>query len=168
MRRDTVVGLFSLIVGGLYGAETLRIRSATIGNPWAPRVFPLGISLFLMVLGLAVLLFDRKNAKIEGGGSASKRAAKDPGYVKLIVGAVILCGLYGFVFEPFGYILSTLCFMFLLLMLVNEPNRWAANAVITLIFTFALWGTFVYVFDIALPSFDLKMVKDLFGIGGAV
>jgi putative tricarboxylic transport membrane protein len=167
MRRDTVVGLFSTVLGGLYGAESLRIRSATIGNPWAPRVFPLGIAFFLIVLGIAALLVDRKKAAREGG-ETQKGTPKDPGYVKLILGTLVLCGAYGFLFEPLGYILSTLCFMFLLLMLVNEPKRWISNIVITLIFTFALWGTFVYVFDIMLPPFNPDAVQELFGIGGGV
>jgi TctA family transporter len=40
--------------------------------------------------------------------------------------------------------------MFLLLMLVNEPKRWISNIVITLVFTFALWGTFVMPPEMAL------------------
>jgi putative tricarboxylic transport membrane protein len=167
MRRDTAVGLFSVVLGGLYGAETLRIRSATIGNPWAPRVFPLGIALFLVALGVAALVVDRKKAALEGGGP-QKASPKDPGYAKLIVGTLVLCGAYGFLFEPFGYILSTLCFMFLLLMLVNEPKRWAGNIVVTLVFTFALWGAFVYVFDIMLPPFNPDAVREMFGIGGGI
>jgi putative tricarboxylic transport membrane protein len=167
MRRDTVVGLFSAVLGGLYGAETLRIRYATIGNPWAPRVFPLGIAFFLIVLGIVVLVVDRKKAALEGG-RAQGRKPKDPGYVKLIVGTLVLCGAYGFLFEPLGYILSTLCFMFLLLMLVNEPKRWLSNIVITFVFTFALWGTFVYVFDIMLPSFNPDSIREMFGIGGGI
>ncbi|MDR2175213.1 MAG: tripartite tricarboxylate transporter TctB family protein [Synergistaceae bacterium] len=167
MRRDTVVGLFSVVLGGLYGAETLRIRSATIGSSWAPRVFPLGIAVFLIILGAAVLIVDRKKAALEGG-KAQKAKARDPGYAKLIVGTLVLCGAYGFAFEAFGYILSTLCFMFLLLMLVNEPKRWTSNIVITLVFTFALWGTFVYIFDIMLPPFNLDAVREMFGLGGGI
>ncbi|MDR1873633.1 MAG: tripartite tricarboxylate transporter TctB family protein [Synergistaceae bacterium] len=163
MRRDTVVGLFSVLLGGLYGAATLQIRDATIGNPWSPRVFPLGISVFLILLGVAALVVDRKKAS--AGHRESASGAKDPGCIKLIVGTVVLCGAYGFAFEPLGYILSTLCFMFCLLTLVNEPKRWVANIVITLIFTFALWGTFVYVFDIMLPSFNLEEVRGWIGGG---
>ncbi|MDR2180592.1 MAG: tripartite tricarboxylate transporter TctB family protein [Synergistaceae bacterium] len=167
MRRDTVVGVFSTVLGGFYGAETLRIRSATIGNPWAPRVFPLGIAFFLIALGVAVLAVDRKKAAREGGGTQGANP-KDPGYAKLIVGTLVLCGAYGFLFEPLGYILSTLCFMFLLLMLVNEPKRWLANIVITFVFTFALWGAFVYVFDIMLPPFNPDTVREMFGLGGGI
>jgi putative tricarboxylic transport membrane protein len=132
----------------------------------------LAISLFLIALGVAVLIVDRKKAALEGEkkGLEAKKA-KDPGYVKLIVGTVVLCGAYGFAFEPLGYLLSTLCFMFLLLMLVNEPKRWISNIIITLVFTFALWGTFVYVFDISLPSFNLESLnlEEVAGwIGGSV
>ena len=166
MRRDTVVGLFSIVLGGSYGAEALQIRNATIGNPWTPRVFPLGIALFLIALGIVTILVDRKKAA--PGGEAKKGKPKDPGYVKLIVGTLVLCGAYGFIFEPFGYILSTLCFMFLLLMLVNEPKRWVSNIVITLAFTFALWGAFIYIFDIMLPPFNPDAIRELFGIGGGI
>lgn len=159
MRRDTVVGLFSTVLGVLYGAAALEIPKASIGSPWAPRVFPLGISLFLIVLGVAVLAFDRKKAAAGGGEKAPH--SKDPGYIKLIVGTVVLCAAYGFAFEPFGYIVSTLCFMFCLLTLVNEPRRWKSNIFITVLFTFALWGTFVYVFDIVLPSFNLEEIQHL-------
>jgi putative tricarboxylic transport membrane protein len=155
MRRDATVGLFSVILGTLYGAETLQIRNATIGNPWAPRVFPLGISFFLIALGVATLAIDRKKT---AGHAEAKPKPRDPGCIKLIVGTVVLCGAYGFAFEPFGYIVSTLAFMFLLLTLVNEPKRWVSNIVITLVFTFALWGTFVYVFDIMLPSFNMEEI----------
>jgi putative tricarboxylic transport membrane protein len=159
MRRDTVVGLFSVILGGFYGATALQIKDASIGNPWTPRVFPLGISAFLIILGIAIFVVDRKKAA--SGDMESAPKARDPGYIKLIVGTVILCGAYGFVFEPFGYILSTLCFMFCLLTLINEPRRWRSNVFITLVFTFALWGTFVHVFDIVLPSFNLEEVRSL-------
>ncbi|GHS91161.1 hypothetical protein AGMMS49957_17920 [Synergistales bacterium] len=164
MRRDTVVGLFSVILGVLYGAAALQIKNASVGGPWAPKVFPLGIAAFLVVLGASALVIDR--AKARGGDKPRAAAAKDPGYAKLILGTVALCAIYGYTFEPFGYIVSTLCFMFLLLTLVNEPKRWKSNIIITLVFTFFLWGSFVYVFDIALPSFDMDAIKELFAFAG--
>ena len=167
MRRDTVVGLFSVTLGMLYGAAALQIKNAAIGDPLAPKVFPLGLSAFLVILGAGALIFDRMKAS--AGDKPRAASAKDPGCAKLIVGTVALCVIYAFAFEPFGYILSTLFFMFLLLMLVNEPKLWKANIVITLVFTFFLWGSFVYLFDIALPSFDMDAVKELFALmGGGV
>ena len=167
MRRDAVVGLFSVALGALYGTATLQIKDATIGSPLAPKVFPLGIAAFLVVLGIVVLITDRAKARL--GHVERAKAAKDPGCAKLIIGTVALCAIYGYAFEPFGYILSTLCFMFALLTLVNEPKRWKSNIIITLVFTFFLWGSFVYVFDIALPSFDMDAVRELFAlIGGGV
>ena len=163
MRRDTVVGLFSTALGLLYGMGALSVKTASIGSPWAPRIFPLGISAFLVALGAAVLIFDLKKAAACDVGKKPKPTG--PGYAKLIAGTVALCAVYGYAFEPFGYIVSTLCFMFCLLTLVNEPKRWRSNILITLIFTYALWGTFVHVFDIVLPSFSLEAIQHLISGG---
>jgi putative tricarboxylic transport membrane protein len=163
MRRDAVVGLFSAALGLLYGMGALAVPKASIGSPWAPRVFPLGISAFLVALGAAVLALDLRRAA--AGNKGKKPRQTDPGYVKLIAGTVALCAMYWYVFEPFGYIVSTLCFMLCLLTLVNEPKRWMSNIVITLIFTYALWGTFVHVFDITLPSFSLEAIQHLISGG---
>jgi hypothetical protein len=150
MRNDTVVGLFSIALGGLYGAEALRIKDATIGNAWEPRMFPLGIAFCLLVIGIASLVIDRRKAA--AGISGGKPKPKDPGYWKLIAGTIALCAVYSFIFEWWGYVLSTICFLFCLLTLANGPRRWKKNAVISFVFTVTMYAIFVHVFGITLPT----------------
>ena len=149
MRRDTIVGLFAIALGGLYCAQTFQTPKATIGNPWAPLIFPAFLGSAMVLLGVAIWVTDRKKAALS---AAQKSSAKDPGYWKLVVGTVLLCVAYGFAFEHLGYIVSTLPFLFGLMTLINEPKRWKNNVLVTFVFTFTLWLVFVKGFQINLPT----------------
>lgn len=149
VRKDTVVGLFAVVLGALYGVLTWQLPRATIGSPVAPLIFPAMLAGMTLVLGIGVLAWDRKKA---ASGAENKRGHNDPGYWKLIVGTLVLCLIYGAVFEHLGYMVSTLAFLFALLMLVNEAKRWKSNVVIAVTFTVALWAAFVWGFQINLPT----------------
>lgn len=145
------MGLFSVILGSSYLVLTYQTPRASIGSPYAPLIFPGMIGLGLLALGIAILCVDRKKAS--SGDVPKKGKEKDPGYWKLVVGTVVLCVAYGFVFERLGYIFSTLLFLFGLLSVINETKRWKQNIIVTFIFTFSLWLVFVKAFQISLPTF---------------
>lgn len=149
MRRDTTVGLFAIVLGALYSIMTWQLPRASIGSPTAPLIFPAIIGGFMVALGVGILLIDLKKAMHT---PEKKRGAKDPGYWKLVVGTLVLCGVYGMIFEHLGYMVSTLLFLMGLLTLVNEPKRWRNNIIITVVFTVGLWVIFVYGFKIVFPT----------------
>lgn len=150
LRRDTVVGTFAVLLGAFYSVMTAELPRATIGSPLAPLFFPAILGGLMILFGIGVIVVDRKKA---AGGDAEKKKAKDPGYGKLVVGTLLLCGAYGLAFEHFGYMVSTLPFLLALLTLINEPKRWKANLIITFVFTLTLWVVFVKGFHITLPTF---------------
>ena len=149
MRRDTIVGLVSLCFGAVYTIQAFQLPKASIGNPWAPIYFPATLGVLTMLLGLAVLLVDRKRAAEGHRDKAGK--AKDPGYWILTGGTILLSVAYGFLFEHIGFISSTLLFLGGLLFLVNGKSAWKLNSIITVLFTLGLWVVFVKAFHIKLP-----------------
>lgn len=151
MRRDTVAGLFALILGMSYSVMTWNLPRATVGNPLAPLIFPGLLGGLMILLGLGVLIVDRKRA-LRGMKERAPKA-KDPGYWKLILGTVLACVAYGLAFDWLGYVLATLPFLWVLLTLSNEFKRWRSNLLISAVFTFVLWLAFVKGFQINLPTF---------------
>lgn len=151
MRRDTVVGLFALTAGTAYSVMTWNLPRAAVGDVLAPLMFPGILGGLMILLGLGVLVIDRKRSL--RGEAERPPEVKDPGYWKLILGTVMACAAYGLAFDALGYVLSTAPFLWTLLMLANEPGRWRQNLLLSAAFTFVLWLVFVKGFQINLPTF---------------
>ncbi|TYP55417.1 hypothetical protein [Thermosediminibacter litoriperuensis] len=62
MRRDGIVGFFALILGLIYSIQAYIMPKASIGNPWAPVYFPLGVGVLMMIVGALIIAGDARKS----------------------------------------------------------------------------------------------------------
>jgi len=121
-RADRVIGAL-LILGGLGAmAWAWQLPGGTAQDPVGPRGFPTLLGLGLAVCGL-LLLVPRGRP---GGPPAPAGEAGEPdgpAATGQLVGGVALVGLYLWVLEPLGYLVSTPLFLAALLALQGGVPR---------------------------------------------
>ncbi len=155
MRPNAWVGLAAVIFGAVYAQQAWALPRAPIGNPLAPVLFPLGVGVFMVLMG--ALLFVQEALKGLNADDKSKRPHFQWKGIKLIVFVVVMCGIYTLLFDHAGFVFSTLLFLGAMLMVIN-PGRTKLNVVVTLCFAFGLWYIFGSVFQINLPTSPLGML----------
>jgi putative tricarboxylic transport membrane protein len=148
MGRDSIVGFFALILGLIYSIQAYMLPKASIGNPWAPVYFPLGVGVLMMIVGALIIARDARKSDRSAPKDQKK---KDPGYVKLILGTVAACLVYAVIFNHVGFIISTMLFLGSVLFMVNGKAGWMSSAVIAAVFTITVWLAFEKILMINLP-----------------
>ncbi len=146
MSSDVIVGLFSVVLCVVYTAAAWFLPDAAIGNPMAPKYFPLGVGIMGAVFGMMLL-----SRGIKRGRVARKGKNPDPGYWVLIVGLCACCLIYAAALERIGFLISTPVFLGAMLFLVNGAKKWVTNVAVALIFTLGIWYAFTKIFLFTLP-----------------
>ncbi|WP_158096017.1 tripartite tricarboxylate transporter TctB family protein [Cloacibacillus sp. An23] len=146
MNSDVIVGLFSLVFCIAYTIAAWLLPDAAIGNPMAPKYFPLGVGIMGAVFSLMLLSRGMKRGRV-----ARKGKAPDPGYWVLIAGLCACCLVYAAVLERIGFLISTTVFLAAMLFLVNGVKGWIANIAVSLVFTVGIWYAFTKIFLFTLP-----------------
>ncbi|SIT72505.1 tripartite tricarboxylate transporter TctB family protein [Edaphobacillus lindanitolerans] len=136
-----LLGLFSLIMA-------INLPKAHLGNPNGPLYFPIGISVLLLIFSAIYLFQEIKDAEEINEHIADLFSGRTP---KLIISTIILGALYALIFEPFGFLISTVLFLGALLFVVNGPKRWKANIIVTLSFSLITWYAFGELLGVSLP-----------------
>lgn len=146
MNPDAMVGVVSLVFCLAYTIAAYLLPDAAIGNPMAPKYFPLGVGLLGTVLSIALLARNLKRDYV-----AKKKKQPDKGYWVLILGLCICCLVYAAVLEWIGFVISTTVFLGAMLFLVNGTKGWIANIAVSVIFTGVIWYSFTKLFLFTLP-----------------
>lgn len=117
----------------------------------------LGSGFFPMVVGIAMcgLSVLRLILAIREKEEAAKKSGDD---LMGGLGTLILIGGYCITFSPVGFIISTIVYLFLQILLLTpkEKRNWLVISLISLIAPFAFYALFVYLINTPLP-------KGLFG-----
>jgi putative tricarboxylic transport membrane protein len=146
--RDWVLAIGTAIGAVVYLNADSRLPQLQVGDPMGPQVFPALIGIGL--LGSALLLMAETWRKQR----PSDAAPHDPAartHQLILAGMVLWTGLYYFAFEPLGYLVSTLIYMFVLLACFNR-GRWLVNAACAVGFTLVAYGVFTRFLQVALPQ----------------
>jgi putative tricarboxylic transport membrane protein len=150
---DLVLAICTVIGAVVYLSADSRLPQLQIGDPMGPQVFPALIGLGL--LGSALLLMVETWRKRRPGGAEprphSNQGVKELRAWLILIGMVLWTALYYWAFEPLGYLLSTLVYMFVLLACFNR-GRWWVNAACAVGFTLAAYAVFTRLLQVALPQ----------------
>ncbi|MBQ0071233.1 MAG: tripartite tricarboxylate transporter TctB family protein [Spirochaetales bacterium] len=109
----------------------------------SPYLFPLFISILLLILSLTLMLTAWKK-----GVSSSKSSPVD--WKKIIIFSV-MCVIYYNVIVYLGFMLTTLLFLAGMLVLMGE-KRWWLIILISILTTLVIWGLFAKFLHVLLPS----------------
>lgn len=161
-KTSLISGILAFVLGLVYIIMTLMLPDAAVGMPNAPKVFPMGLGLLLIILGLMLCLQQyldiKKNAgvrtaektKTNQAGSEAKKFVIDV-HTKEI-GLTVLNGiLYGLMFNRIGYVLATIVFLGLELLLFNGKKKWKTVLLVSCIFSFSIYLLFNKLLGVYLP-----------------
>ena len=151
---DIITGIFYAVLGAavIYLSKQLpKSKVMKIG----PDFMPMLIGVIILILALILLVSAIKNFKANSEKIASMPA--DTSDYKRVLASLVLVVIYVNILAPIGFILSTLGYLFLqIVVLAPNDRRTAKNilgyAVLDVVFVFAVFFLFRYGFKIVLPS----------------
>ena len=151
---DIVVGIFYAALGAavIYLAQQLpKSRVMKIG----PNFMPLVIGIIIVALALMLLFSSIKNFKRNAAKAEAMPA--DTSDYKRVLASLVLVVIYVNILAPVGFILSTLGYLFLqIIVLAPDDRRSAKNimlyAIIDVVFVLIVFFLFRYGFKIVLPA----------------
>lgn len=114
LHADRALALFCglLALGYLFSAQ--GISTPQMVDPIGPRIFPLLIGSGLLLSSLLLLLESRARRRRAAGEVLATPS------LKLLGGALAWTLAYYLVFEPLGYLVSTFCYLAVLLLVLNR------------------------------------------------
>ena len=132
---DRVIFVFTLVLAAAYLYATEQLPSLEIGDPLGPKAFPrlLGAGLVLTAI---VLLYEmvrgRKTASAPSAAPPSDERGERTAWM-VVAAAAMWTLLYFLVFEPLGYVISTMLYLYPLMAFFNRGRR-VTNALTTVLF----------------------------------
>jgi putative tricarboxylic transport membrane protein len=151
---DWVLAICTAIGAVAYLYSDSKLPQLQVGDPMGPQVFPALIGIGLMA---SALLLMAETWRKHRPAPAHPRPDPDQGHRDLaahrliLLGMVLWTALYYVAFEPLGYLISTLVYMFGLLACFNR-GRWFVNVACAVGFTLAAYAVFTRFLQVALPQ----------------
>lgn len=148
MTINLVSSIITIAVGLTYMIMAFNFPDATIGRPLEPKIFPIMLGIVLTILGLALLIEELiKNSK-------NKDTSKEKETIKLSFGnngkkiaiTVVNAIIYALLFNTLGYVLSTIIFLEVELLIFGGLKSWKVSTIVSVLFSviaFLIFNTFL-------------------------
>lgn len=150
VNREHVVGLVCLAVAAAVLLITPGFPEGQEGlNLTGPAFFPNVMACLLILLGAAQLASGVRRARA-GGGADSAETGPAQGSLRRMIEFFALIAGFVVLFEPLGFLLTTLVFLFLLMLLFGMPA--AKSALFSALYTAVIYLLFGQLFMIGLPA----------------
>lgn len=149
---DRIIFVCTLLLAGLYFWATAQIPSLELGDPLGPKAFPrlLGIGLLISAGMLFMeILRDSKKPKTEASVAAAKWTWDPHEWVVVVLS--VWTALYILVFEPLGFMISTMVYLLPLFAYFNR-GRWLMNVLTAVLFSVIAYFVFTKVLGVNLAS----------------
>ena len=150
MSLSILPSLLFFALGIIYTTATALLPDASVGRPYEPKIFPLILGISMIILSLSLLVKEMKAGKDRDSSSDTEPFYKEIGFNKIL----LTCGvsiLYALLFDKLGYVLSTVLFLELELMLFNGIKKWKINTIVALAFSLFIYIVFSKVLGVYLP-----------------
>ena len=150
MTINLVSSIITIAVGLTYMIMALNFPNATVGRPLEPKIFPVILGIAMTILGFALLIDDLiKNSK-----------SKDKETIKLSFGnngkkiaiTVINAIAYALLFNILGYVLSTIIFLEVELLIFGGLKSWKISTIVSVIFSIIAFLIFNTLLGLYLPK----------------
>lgn len=150
MTINLVSSIITIAVGLTYMIMALNFPNATVGRPLEPKIFPVILGIAMTILGFALLINELiKNSK-----------SKDKETIKLSFGnngkkiaiTVINAIAYALLFNTLGYVLSTIIFLEVELLIFGGLKSWKISTIVSVIFSIIAFLIFNTLLGLYLPK----------------
>lgn len=152
--RDLLSSIFFLFIAIFFFLGSMKYEIWGAYGP-GPGFFPLILTLFLFILS-AILFLDKlkknKHSKSDGAGRVDAPDFSDMKKVALYLFFVFL---FYFLFEPLGYLLTVLLFLFLVFKFQGK-TKWLASILIPILTACFILFVFVNLLGVTFPEGILK------------
>lgn len=150
MTINLVSSIITIAVGLTYMIMAFNFPDATVGRPMEPKIFPIMLGIALTILGFALLVDelikssnnkDKETIKVSFGNNGKKIAVT-------IVNAII----YALLFNILGYVLSTIIFLEIELLIFGGLKSWKISTIVSILFSVIAFLIFNTLLGLYLPK----------------
>ena len=125
------------------------LPAAAVGRPHEPKIFPMMMGAALIILSLSLLIREFRAQK-ENSSEKKVMLHKEAGFNKILM-TCLFSIVYALIFDKAGYVLSTVIFLELELMLFNGIKNWKINTTVALVFSLFIYIVFSKILGVYLP-----------------
>ncbi len=157
MTWNMITGLMAMLIGIAYGWGAWTLPRASFGNATGHIIYPVMLGILMTVLGAALVARELLARKTESG----KEAGDSPKFGKLTkhgkeIGLAIAASVvYAFLFEPLGYVFSTILYLGAVLFLVNGRVKVVRTVLVAVLFSVGVYVLFSVLLGIQLPRMPI-------------
>lgn len=159
MSLSLIMSMLVTLLGALYTLATLLLPEARIGIPNAPKVFPLFLGASMLAIGALLVVSElRTMPKTEKEREDAKKSLAFGAAEKNILLTIVNGLLYAVIFDPLGYVFSTVIFLELELIIFRGKKRWLHSLMISAIFALVAFLLFYTGLGVYLPTSFLEFI----------
>ncbi len=140
--------IFLILLSCSFLIASINLPKANLGNPNGPLYFPIGLSILMLIFSIVYLFQEWR--KLNEHNESIKLLLE--GRTPKLIGLTVLYGvIYAFIFEPIGFLFSTVLFLGALLFTVNGRKKVVVNLAVAFGFSFLSWYAFSVLLGVSLP-----------------
>lgn len=145
--KDTVTGVFAVVLGAAYLASTFNIPQMDAGDEVGPRAFPYIVAALALISGIVLLVKELLNPERKAFSFAFVAGRA----IWLRILATMAAGIvYGLVLDWLGYLIATILFMIVVCELINVGKH-KQNLIISVVFSLVTFVSFAIILKLSLP-----------------
>jgi len=144
-----IPSLLCFVLGLVYTTATVLLPDASVGRAYEPKIFPMMLGIALIILSLSLLLRELKN---QSAGQDKEKVSlyKEAGFQKILM-TCLFSVLYTLIFDKAGYVISTVFFLEMELILFNGKKNWKVNTAVAVLFSLFIYIVFSKLLGVYLP-----------------
>ena len=146
MTINLVTSIITIAVGLTYMIMAFNFPDATIGRPMEPKIFPIMLGIVLTILGLALLIEELiKNSKNKDANKETIKLSFGNNGKKIAI-TIINAIAYAILFNILGYVISTIIFLEIELLIFGGLKSWKVSTIVSILFSviaFLIFNTFL-------------------------
>ncbi len=150
MSFSIIPSLLFFVLGLVYTVSTALLPEAAVGRPFEPKIFPFMLGGLMLVMSLALMIREIKALKGNEEIQEHLPFYKEAGFKKIALTCVFSV-LYALLFDKVGYVISTIIFLELELILFNGVKNWKINTAVSLAFSLFIYIVFSKLLGVYLP-----------------
>lgn len=148
--QDMILALCVLAGSAVYLRAAIDLPKLQFGDPLGPQAFPCLIAFGLAISGVMLIIQTLSRKPVDAAAEELPVRRSRSEYA-LLAGLAVWTAIYYASFEPVGYILSTVIYLFVLLC-VFQYGRWFLNFAYACAFTAAAYLVFGQFLHVVLPA----------------
>lgn len=146
MTVNLVSSIITIAVGLTYMIMAFNFPDATVGRPLEPKIFPIMLGIALTILGFALLIEELiKNSKNKDTNKETIKLSFGNNGKKIAI-TVVNAIVYALLFNILGYIISTIIFLEIELLIFGGLKSWKVSTIVSVLFSviaFLIFNTFL-------------------------